>query len=672
MKTIVTVLIALLGTGILAEGMTPEKLMELKRISEFRISPNGNTLLMTISQPNIKENTTESQVYTVSIKGGTPRQLTYEGNNYNGVWSGDGKKIAFISDRTEQPQAFILDLEKGGEAKQVTFMENGIGVLSWSPDGKHLAFVSDVKLGQTLEEKYPKLNKAKALIYDDLPIRHWDHWLDEKYRHLFVMPADGGEPLDLMKNEKFDAPLKPFGGYSEITWSPKGTEIAYVSKKVKDYESSTNSSIYIAPAYGGTSKEITQAYPGFDLDPLYSPNGNYIAFLSMEREGYEADRLRIMIYTKSSGRTEELTVGFDHSVKNPVWAPNGSKIYFAAGNNDGTNQIYALDVKSKKTEVLTTGNFNFGDKGIQITPDGKTLIFNKRSYNRPTEIFAMDIATKKISLVTDINGAAFKDVSQAKVEARWITSTDSARVHCWVVYPPNFNPNNKYPMITYCQGGPQQEVSQYWSYGWNFLTMAHKGYIILAPNRRGCPGFGQDWVDAIRRDYGGQPMLDIISATKELAKEPYIDNNRIAAIGGSAGGYAVFWLAGSHNGLFKSFISHCGMFNMTSKYGSTEELWFPNWDNGGPYWEPQNKPFYEEHSPHTYVEKWNTPMLIITGELDYRVPYTQSLEAFTAAQARGVPSRLLHFPQENHWVLHPQEQILWYEEFFRFLDIYMN
>jgi dipeptidyl aminopeptidase/acylaminoacyl peptidase len=653
-----------------AEKITPEILVSLKKINEYCVSPQGDKMIYTVGQADVDNNTSKSQIFMIGLDGKNERQITVYGDkSYNGCWAPDGKSIAFISDREGKPQAFVIDLD-GGEARQLTDMENGIANLMWSPDGKYLSFTSDVKLDRTIKENYPKLDKTTALVYDDLPIRHWDHYLDEKYSHLFVVPREGGEPKDLMPDEKFDTPLKPFGGREQIAWSPNGTEIAYTAKKVDDFEKSTNSDIFVVSVFGGTPKNISQGLPGFDMNPQYSPNGSYISFNSMERPGYEADRQRMMVYSRRTARLTELGADFPHSVEGHIWSPDSKNIYFHAGNNDGTIQIWQMNSQTGATTVLTEGNYNYGDRGIRITKDGKDLVFNRRNYNRPSEIFKFNIATKKLTQLTDVNGEVFKKLDDCKIEARWITSKDSAKVHCWVIYPPDFNPANKYPLMTYCQGGPQQAVSQFWSYGSNFKLMASNGYVVIAPNRRGCPGFGQEWVDAIAKDYNGKAMEDILAATDEMLKEPYIDANRTAAYGWSAGGYAVFWLAGNHEGRFKAFISGCGIFNMTSKYGSTEELWFPNWDNGGAYWEPGNQKYYEEASPHTYIRKWDTPILMVTGELDYRVPYTQSLEAFTGAQEMGVPSRIIIFPDENHWILKPQNQLLWHNEFKRFLDVY--
>ena len=655
-----------------AEKMTAEKLSEMKKITEVELSPDGRLILFTMNTPCVEKNTSKSDIYMMPALGGEPVRLTYNGKaNYNPTWAPDSKRFGFISDRSGKPQAYTLSLE-GGEGKQITDMENGVSNLLWSPDGKYLAFTSDVKLEQTIVEKYPDLKEVNARIYDKLPVRHWDEWNDEKYRHLFVVPAEGGEPRDMMPQEKVDTPLKPFGGREQIAWAPNGTEIAYTAKKVDNYATSTNSDIYVVPTLGGKAKNITQELPGFDMDPMYSPDGREIAFHSQARAGFESDRVRLMLYNRQSSRIRDLTDKFGQWVGNTVWASNSQSLYFSSVDT-GKAKIFEISAGNGKWKALTGGFFNYGTRALQATKDGKKLIVSRESINNPVELFTLDIASGyMVKQITSINDSLMKGISPAKIEERWITSKDGAKVHCWVVYPPDFDQNKKYPMLTYCQGGPQQAISQYFSYGWSFLTMASEGYIVLAPNRRGCPGFGQDWVDAISQDYGGKPMDDILFATEALSNESYVDKNHIGAVGASAGGYAVFWLEGNHQGRFKAFVAHCGMFDMVSKYGSTEELWFPNWDNGGPYWQPGMKQKYEKNSPHEFVNNWDTPILIITGEKDFRVPYTQSLEAFTAAQSKGIPSRLLIFPNEHHWPVHPQEQLLWYKEYFRFLDSYLK
>ncbi len=666
------VLLFLLPVSAFSDKMNEDILFTLKRLSSYSFSPDGNDILLQVSKPNIEENGSETQLYLMPLQGGELRQITSsKSHNFGASWSPDGKQIVFLSTRSGKTQAYMINMHEGGEAYQITDMENGVSNPILSPDGKKLLFTSDVKLENTITDNYPKLDKINAMIYDDLPVRHWDHWLDEKYSHLFVMDLNTKEVKDLMKNEKFETPLPPFGGASQLAWSNDSKYIAYTSKKVENFESSTNSSIFLVNVETGATENITPNLPGYDMDPMFSPDGKSIAFHSMERAGFESDRHRLMIYDIATKKIKELSKNLDQNVNQTVWSPDSKYLYFHAGHNDGTEQIYKIDAKSGKFEVLTEGQHNFGDRGIDITSDGKTLIFNRRDYNAPSELYSMDLSTKDIKKISNLNDAILNNIDKVKIEAKWFTAKDGKKFHSWVIYPPYFDKNKKYPLITYCQGGPQQSISQFFSYGWNFLTMASRGYVIVAPNRRGCPGFGQDWTDAMSQDYGGMPMQDILVATDEMAKEEYIDKDRMSAIGASAGGYTVFWMAGNHEGRFSAFVSHCGMYNMESKYGSTEELFFPNWDNGGAYWESKKlKEYYAEVSPHSYAQNWDTPILIITGELDYRVPYTQSLEAFTAARAQNIPAKLIVYPEENHWVLKPQEKLFWYKEFFKFLDEY--
>ncbi len=645
--------------------ITSEELLSLKRVGSPDVSPDGRWVLYSINTPDLQANRSNSDLYLVSIDGETRRRLTSSlSADYNAVWSPDGKSIAFISTRDGSPQAYIIAVD-GGEAVKMTSMEHGVGNLSWSPAGGHLAFTSDVKIGRTIAESHPSTPKANVRIYDRIHVRHWDEWNDEMYMHLFVMPVAGGTPVDLMEGEGYDTPLKPFGGAEEFSWSPDGVEIAYVSKKVDDYPTSTNSDIYVVNISERASRNITQGLPSFDRDPLYSPDGRWIAFHSMARAGHEADRNRLMLYDRSNKQIRELSNNLDQWVGSTVWSPDSKSLFFQA-EDGATVQVYRMMLDGSY-EILTEGTYNH-DAGLDITSDGKILVYGRRNFNAPTELYTQEArkGARPVALTAE-NASVLAQIRQVGIEERWITSTDGKKVQTWVVYPPDFDPKKRYPMITYCQGGPQATVSQFFSFSWNFLLMASKGYVIVAPNRRGLPGFGQEWNDAISQDWGGMPMQDILAATDALLKEPFIDDKHVSAIGASAGGYAAFWLAGNHKGRFSSFVSHCGVFNLESMYGATEELWFTNWENGGPYWDPQARKNYDKHSPHRYAQNWDTPILIITGEKDFRVPYTQSLEAFTVAQVKGIPSKLIVYPNENHWVLHPQEQLLWFDEFFDFI-----
>jgi len=647
--------------------ITAEELLSLKRVYSPTVSPDGKWVLYSISTPDIEKNSSNADLYLVSIDGQQRWRLTTSpAADFGGVWSPDGERIAFLSTRDGKPQIYVIPID-GGEARKVSDIENGVSNLSWSPDGAHFAFTSDVKIDSTVAERYPEYDKAQVRIYDDIPVRHWDEWNDEQYMHLFVMPADGGEARDLMPGERWETPLKPFGGAEQIAWSPDGKEIAYVSKKVEDFAESTNSAIYVVDVASGATRNITEGMPGFDRDPLYSPDGRWIAFHSMKRAGHEADRNRLMLYNRESEEITELSRTLDQWVGGTVWGPESDVLYFTA-EDGATVQVYRISVDDGDWEILTGGMYNH-DGGLDITPDGETLVYGRRNFNMPTELFAQDAGKDARPWpLTQENTAALQNIRKARIEERWIPAVDGKKIQTWVIYPPDFDPSKKYPLITYCQGGPQITVSQFFSFAWNFLLMASEGYVIVAPNRRGLPGFGQEWNDAISQDWGGLPMQDILSATDAMLAEPYIDKNHVSAIGASAGGYAVFWLAGNHEGRFSSFVSHCGVFNLESMYGATEELWFTNWENGGPYWNDEARKNYDRHSPHRYAQNWDTPILIITGEYDFRVPYTQSLEAYTVAQVKGIPSKLIVYPEENHWVLHPQEQMIWFEEFFDFME----
>jgi dipeptidyl aminopeptidase/acylaminoacyl peptidase len=644
------------------------RLMSLIRLSDPHISPDGTKLLFRLNKPNLHENEFHADLFVIDVNTMKQEQITrYAANEFNGRWDYDGKRIGFIVKDGKLPQVHMMSYPDG-KPEKITDTENGTEGFLWSPDGQHILFTSDVKIHSTTADKYPKYDKANIRIYDDLPVRHWDHWNDEKFRHIFIQKIGSKEAIDIMPGEPYDAPLKPFGGIGEICWSPNGDEIAYTCKKVDDYEWSTNSEIYVYDLQTKQTKNITEGMPGYDKNPLYSPDGRYIAFTSQARPGFESDKIRLMLYNRQNGKIHEITTDIDQWVHEFIWSPDGEYIYFTA--EDGpTVQIYQIDVESKDWKIVSKGWYNFGH-GLDISPDGKTLYFGRQDMKTPMDFYSMPTEGGKMTKITKYNDLLMNDIADVKITQRWIRSTDGKEVHCWVLYPPEFDSTKKYPMITYCQGGPQATISQRFHFRWNYFMMASHGYIVLCPNRRGMPGFGQEWNDAITGDWGGMPMNDIMAATDALSQEHYVDKAGRAAVGASAGGYAAFWLAGHHNGRYSAFISHCGVFNLESMYGSTEELFFPNWEYGGPYWEGDNQEWYDKHSPHRYIKNWTTPMMITTGENDFRVPYTQSLEAFTAAQVMGVPSKLLVFPDETHFIAKPQEYIIWADEFFNWLDKY--
>ncbi len=648
------------------ENFTPEQLNSLHRISEVQLSPDGKWILYTIASPNIAENRSFRDLHLISIDGKEKKQLTNNPESeYDAVWMPDSKHILFVATRDEKSNIIKLNIENKKE-EIIYSDEQSISNLKISPDAMNVSFTKDVKTRKTSSDIYPDLAKAKVRMYDKIPVRHWDHWLDENNSHLFVYNIEKKSIKDLNEGEQFDVPVQPFGGKEQICWSPDSKEIAYTSKKVYEYAESTNNDIFIYNFQDGSINNITAKMFGADFAPLYSPDGKWVAFQSQKRAGFESDRIRLMLYERKTGNITELSSTLDQWVGHFVWAPDSKSIYLSA--EDGpVVQVYQMEVQGGKWKIISEGRVNY-DGDLNISPDGKTIVVGRRDMQHPFDIYTVSVKGGAATQLTDVNSEFYKNLKPVEIRERWISSRDRKKVHCWVIYPPDFDSTKKYPMLTYCQGGPQSTISQYFSYRWNFYLMASQGYVVLAPNRRGMPGFGQDWCDAITGDWGGLPMQDILYATDDMLKEPYIDKSKVAAVGASAGGYAAFWLAGNHNKRFAAFIAHSGVFNMTSKYGSTEELWFPNWEYGGPYWE--NDEFYKKNSPHMFVDKWDTPILIISGEKDFRVPYSQALEAFTVAQVKRIPSKLITFPEENHWILKPQNAVHWQREFFAFLKKY--
>ncbi len=649
---------------------SPEIMLQLRRISELKLSPDGKYLLYNVGIPNMKENKVRKDLYMMRTDGSDVVQLTNNNFSESGaVFSPDGKQIAFVSNAEKVPQIHVMDLATK-KSNPITAVPEGVDNILWSPDSRYISFTSRVKVKQTVAEKYPDFDKAKVRIYDKLPIRAWDEWLDEYVSHLFIIKSNGGDgvAIDLMEGLPFDAPLRPLGGVEQFSWSPDSKEIAYTSKQVANPAFSTNSDVYVVNIETKKVRNISEGMMSYDKDPLYSPDGKWIAFHSQERPGFESDRVRLMLYSRANGKIIELSKTLDQWVGDMAWAPNSESIFFSA--EDGpTVQLYQIDVEDGKWRIITKGKHNF-DGGLCVGNDGKTIYALKRDMMHSFEIYSIDVEDGKDKQISDINGEVYRVLEPVTIEDRTIKAVDGKEFHTYVLYPPNFDKTKKYPLITYCQGGPQSTISQYFSLRWNLYAIASHGYVVVAPNRRGVPGFGQAWNDAISGDWGGLPMQDLLAATDDVSKEPFIDKTAMAAVGASAGGYAAYWLEGNHNNRFAAFVAHCGVFNMESMYGATEELFFPNWENGGPYWDAKAKPFYEKNSPHKFADKWNRPIMIVTGERDFRVPFTQSLEAFTVAQSKGLDSKIVIFPEENHWILHLHEQALWYHEFFEFLDKY--
>ncbi len=672
MKKLSIILLLLMSVSLSAQNtFTPEKMWELHRVGSPAVSPNGELLLYTTRSYTIKDNTGSTVLHVYSLKENTPAKniINLPENPSQVAWRPDGKAITYLSSKENETQLWEYNITTYTQ-KRVTNIEGGITWYKYSPDMKHIAYGQDVKLDKTVKDIYPDLDKVDARIIDGLMYRHWTQWSDYTYSHVFITPYQEQNLIntgkDIMKDEKFHSPLHPFGGDEQITFSANGKQLLYTSKKLEGTQSaySTNSDIYVYDISSATTNVLKGCGVGYDTEPQpwqASEELVGVAWLSMERAGYEADKNRILV------GSEDITKDFKYSVDGFVWSPDKDKIFFLSTIN-ATRQIFEYDFKSKKINQITQGVHDYN--AIVPYKDGKKtmLIGMKNSMSYPAALYKVDMKGKE-TLLIDPNTEILSTVSLGEVRKRMVKTTDNKEMLTWVIYPPNFDSTKKYPTLLYCQGGPQSPVSQFFSYRWNFQLMAAQGYIIVAPNRRGLPGFGQEWNDEIMNDYGGQPMQDYLSAIDEVAKEPYVATDKMGAIGASFGGYSVYWLAGNHNKRFKCFISHCGMFNMESWYGTTEELFFAKNDNGT-YWEnPEN---YEKNSPHKYVKNWDAPILVIHNEKDFRVPLGEGMQAFTAAQTLGVPSRFLYFPDEGHWVNKPQNSLLWNRVFFDWLGKWLK
>ena len=655
--------------------MTPEALWAMGRIGGMNVSPDGKKVVYTVAYYSVPENKSNREVFVMNADGSDNKQITKTGFAENeAVWIKGGTKIAFLCNESGSSQLWEMNPD-GTDRKRLSDYDKDIEGFAFSPDEKKVLFISQVKTVNSTADKYPDLDKATGVIITDLMYKHWDEWVTTA-PHPFVADFDGksiSNPVDVMEGELFESPMKPFGGIEQLAWNTTSDKIAYTSRKKtgKEYAISTNSDIYVYDLNTKQTTNITEENKGYDTNPTYSPDGKSIAWLSMERDGYEADQNRLMVMNLETGEKTFVSKDFDSNVDSYCWSADCKRIYFTCVWH-GESQVYQIDLANgNKITPLTEGMYDYASVALL----GDKLIAQRHSMSMGDEIYSIDLTgDHTVTQLTFENKHIYDQLTMGKVEERWMKTTDGKQMLTWVIYPPQFDPNKKYPTLLFCEGGPQSPVSQFWSYRWNFQIMAANDYIIVAPNRRGLPGFGLEWNEAVSGDYGGQCMKDYFTAIDEVAKEPYVNKDRLGCVGASFGGFSVYWLAGHHDKRFKVFIAHDGIFNMEMQYLETEEMWFANWDMGGAYWEKQNATAQRTfaNSPHKFVDKWDTPILCIHGEKDYRILANQGMAAFNAAVLRGVPAELLIYPDENHWVLKPQNGVLWQRTFFEWLDMWLK
>ena len=653
--------------------MTPEVLHSFGRIGSVEVSPDKSKILYQVTYVSIGQNKTNSELFVMDADGSNKKRLTFtNARESNPQWIQDGGRVAFLSNESGSSQIWTIKPDGSGMRK-VSEIEGGINGFIFSPDNKKVIYIKNVKYGESTQDLYADLPQASGRIRNDLMYKHWDHWVEE-IPHVFVADVNDSKlsnSIDLLAGEPYEAPMLPFGGIEQLAWSPDGKTIAYTSRKKtgKEYAVSTNSDIYFYHLETGKTTNVTDGMMGYDINPQFSPDGSKLAWQSQERDGYEADKSRLFVMDLATGDKSYITENFDYNTDAFVWDSDNRTIYLVACVEAKT-QLFSADIDKKEVAAITEGKHDYASVAIG---DGR-LVAKRRSMSQPDEIYTVDLSTGDATEISFENKHILDQLTMGKTEERWIETTDGKQMFTWVVYPPDFDSDKKYPALLYCQGGPQSTVSQFWSYRWNLQMMAANGYIVVAPNRRGLPGFGQEWLEQISGDYGGQNMKDYLSAIDALSKEPFVDETRLGCTGASYGGFSVYWLAGNHDNRFKAFLAHAGIFNLEAQYLETEEMWFANWDMGGPYWDKSNVVAQRTYanSPHRFVEKWDTPIMVTHGELDYRILASQGMMAFNAAQLRGIPSRMLIYPDENHWIAQPQNGILFQREFFRWFDEWLK
>ena len=679
------------------DRMTPETLWAMGRIGGAAASPDGKTVVYQVAYYSVKENKSHQVLYTQTTDGKRQTKLTTTAKSeYEPAWIESGKRIAFLT----EGQLWSMAAD-GSDRRQLTHSASDIEGFKFSPDGKQVILIKSLPYHESIKKNPDDLPLASGRLVTDLNYRHWDHYV-ESIPHPFVanVSAEGiDEGVDILKGEPFECPMAPFGGVEQLNWSPDSKSIAYTCRKKTgvNYAVSTDSDIFLYDVATGETRNLckpanykpvdfdptktmkTQAINhqkedlnmGYDVNPKFSPDGRYIAWQSMARDGYESDRNRLCVYTIADGTKNYVAETFDSNVDDFCWANDSRTLYFI-GVWHACENLYQTNLRGE-VKQLTDDWADFGS--VQLLNNGNKLLASRHSFQQGDELYVVtpgkDVKKTKVKQLTFENKLFYDKLAFGKVQERWVKTTDGKQMQYWVILPPHFDENKKYPTLLFCEGGPQSPVSQFWSYRWNMQIMAANDYVVIAPNRRGLPGFGSEWNEQISGDWTGQCMDDYLTAIDDAANNlPFVDKDRLGCVGASFGGFSVYYLAGHHNKRFKAFISHDGAFNLESMYTDTEEAWFSNWEYEDAYWnrdQTNNAKRTYENSPHRFVDKWDTPILCIHGEKDYRINANQGFGAFNAARMRGIPAELLIFPDENHWVLKPQNGVLWQRTFFEWL-----
>ena len=653
--------------------LTPEALWAMGRIGSVKSDIETGWLAYTVSYYSVAENRSTSWIRICNPFDNMHVDDEFVG--YEPAWFGCSGWLAYM-------RGGQLYLRRDKEEVKVEGADDIEGFLL-SPMRDKIILIKQVKTVPTTADKYPDLPLATGHMHEDLMYKHWDEWTETAPQPFVceleityygegerIKTAKIGESINILEGTAYECPMKPFGGIEQLAWNPNNEEIAYTCRKKTglDYAISTDSDIYLYDLRTRRHKDLTKDNMGYDTNPSYSPDGMWIAWQSMERDGYESDENRLMVMNLETGEKRFLSRTLDSNVDEYAWLDYNSLVFNACWH--ATEQLYKVDLNGQITQ-LTEGQH---DLGLGDVTDYNIWVLG-HSMRQANEVYRLNLReSNELTQLTHENDNIYNQIERSSVVPRWQKTTDGKDMLTWIIYPPHFDPAKKYPTILYCEGGPQTPVSQFWSFRWNFMMMSAGDYIIVAPNRRGLPGFGKAWNEQISGDYGGQCMKDYFSAIDEFCKEPYVDKDHLGCVGASFGGFSVYWIAGHHDGRFKAFIAHDGIFNLEMQYLETEEKWFANWDMGGAYWEKDNKIAQRTfaNSPHKFVDKWDTPILCIHGEKDYRILANQAMSAFDAAKMRGVPAELLIFPDENHWVLKPQNGILWQREFRGWLDRWLK